>query len=161
MIAQTSARGHALLGEVAAARRDLPTAAELLLQASDPALTEPGWLYFYDSDWFVRQRGTIELQLGNYMLASELLSAGLAKISPSYRRDFAWTGGCLALAYAASGQSDAAAEVAAEVGEDAVRVSRYGLAKLHEAALVLDTVDPPKAATIREVGFGGLHQHRL
>jgi hypothetical protein len=150
MAAQTSARGHALLGDVDRARRDLDAAAGLLLQASDPAQTEPGWLYFYDNNWFTRQRGTIELQLGNYMLAADLLAAGLTSISASYRRDAAWVGGCLALAYAASGQSEAAVDVAVRLAPDAMAVSRYGLLKLQEATRVLDTADPPRATLIRE-----------
>ena len=150
MAAQTSARGHALLGDVDRARRDLDTAEGLLMQASDPAQTEPGWLYFYDNNWFTRQRGTIELQLGNYTLAADLLAAGLTSISPSYRRDAAWVGGCLAVAYAGSGQSEAAIDVAVRVAPDAVAVSRYGLLKLQEAARALDTVDPRRATVIRE-----------
>jgi hypothetical protein len=107
-------------------------------------------LYFYDSNWFTRQRGTIELQLGNYTLAADLLAAGLTSISPSYRRDAAWVGGCLAVAYAASGQSEAAVDVAVRVAPDAMAVSRYGFLKLQEAARALDTVDPRRASVIRE-----------
>lgn len=150
MAAQTAARGHALAGDAERARSNLEQAAELLVLSADSAHAGPAWLYFYDSNWFTRQRGTIELQLGNFSLAADLLTAGIGTTSPRYRRDHAWIGSCLALAYAASGQSEAAVSMAIEVAPDAIAVSKYGLEKLHEAAGALDSVDPRRALIIRE-----------
>ncbi|QDP95156.1 helix-turn-helix transcriptional regulator [Microlunatus elymi] len=151
MLRQTSARGFALAGDAETARAELERAGELLQLASDSAKAAPDWLYFYDEDWLLRQQGTIELQLGNFPVAVDLLSTGYERIKSTYPRDQAWIGSCLSLALAASGEVDGCVKVANEIADDAVALNRHAVEKLREASKIMSSHAPERADAVREL----------
>lgn len=151
MLRQTSARGHALAGNVSQARTELQRAGELLHKASDPANVDPDWLYFYSDDWLLRQRGTIELQLGKFDVAVELLVAGYERSNPDHVRDQAWIGSCLSLALAESGHTGESVKVASEIVEHAIALNQHAVEKLREAHGALRARDAKAADQIKEL----------
>lgn len=150
MAAQMGARGHALAGEAAAARALLDEAQALIERAARHPEDEPPWMYFYGEDWFRLQRGMAEAHLGNWQAAIELLSAGLAALPESYRRDRAWYGACLARACAAAGDADRAEAVALQFAADSVAVNSYARGELLNAARTLSRKGARQAKTIKE-----------
>lgn len=151
MLRQTAARGCALAGDKEGARAELDRASELLRSASDPGSADPDWLYFYNEDWLLRQRGTIELQLGNFAEAAELLGTGYQRIDPSYQRDQAWIGSCLSMALASTGEADESVRIATDVASNALELSRHAVANLREVHRVLKRRAPGAAANITEL----------
>jgi hypothetical protein len=104
MVAQMSARGHALDGEAGDTRRLLEEARELINRAGQHREDEPDWMYFYGETWLTIQRDMCELHLGAWDSAAALLAAGLGELPESYRRDRAWYGSQLARAYAGNAE---------------------------------------------------------
>ena len=151
MLRQTSARGFALAGDAEMARAELDRASELLQLASDPAKVDPDWLYFYNEDWLLRQRGTIELQLGNFPEAVDLLSTGYERIESTYPRDQAWIGSCLSLALAASGEVDGSVKIASEIADDAIALNRHAVEKLRETSKIISLHAPGRADAVSEL----------
>lgn len=151
MLRQTSARGFALAGDAESARSELERASELLQLGSDPAKVDPDWLYFYNEDWFLRQRGTIELQLGNFPGAVDLLSTGYERIDSGFPRDQAWIGSCLSVALAATGEANGSVEVASEIADNAVTLSRHAVEKLRDASKIMSSHAPGPADAVREL----------
>ena len=138
MAAQMAARGHALAGEAHSARALLGEAQALVTAAAGKPEDEPAWMYFYGEDWFRLQRGMAEAHLGNWSVAADLLSDGLAALPASYRRDRAWYGACLAHAYAMAGDAEQAESVALRFAGDVVALNDYARRQLLQAARSLD-----------------------
>ncbi|WP_370152264.1 XRE family transcriptional regulator [Streptacidiphilus sp. EB129] len=134
MATQMTGRGYALLGDSAHAYRHLDEAQQIIMSATDV----PPWLYFYGESWFAAQRGMAELHLGQWGRATENLSAGLAGLASSYRRDRAWYGSCLARAYAGAGEAGMALEQAMGIVDDAFKIGRpHTWEELHRTAALL------------------------
>jgi transcriptional regulator with XRE-family HTH domain len=137
MAAQMTARGHALAGEGDPAHSLLDQAQALIERAAEHPEDEPPWMYFYDENWFLLQRGMAELHLGNWRAAARLLTAGLAALPDSYRRDRAWYGACLAHAHAEAGDAEQAEAVAFRFAADITAVNSYARGELLTAARAL------------------------
>ncbi|MEU7020399.1 helix-turn-helix domain-containing protein [Streptomyces sp. NPDC046203] len=134
MALQMAGRGHALAGEATEAYRHLDEAQRLIAGAADA----PPWLYFYGESWFAAQRGMADVHLGEWDRAVENLRVGLSGFAPSYRRDRAWYGACLAHAYAGAGEPGAAYETARGIIQDAAEVGRpHAWHELHKVAALL------------------------
>ncbi|MEV6394100.1 helix-turn-helix domain-containing protein [Streptomyces sp. NPDC051907] len=134
MAVQMTGRGHALEGDADGAHRRLDEAQEIIAAASDA----PPWLYFYGERWFAAQRGMADLHLQEWSSAAESLVTGLAGFAPSFRRDRAWYGSCLAHAYAGAGEAEAALETSLGVIADASEIGRpHAWEELHRVAGVL------------------------
>ncbi|MEU3073208.1 XRE family transcriptional regulator [Streptomyces laurentii] len=134
MALQMAGRGHALEGDARAAYHRLDEAQRVITTAVDA----PPWLYFYGESWFSAQRGMADLHLNAWERAAENLRAGLAGFAPSYRRDRAWYGACLAHAYAGTGEPGAALTTALTVVGDAADVGRpHAWHELHKVAGLL------------------------
>jgi hypothetical protein len=144
------ARGHALAGEADAARALLDQAQALIARASERPEDEPAWMYFYDENWFRLQRGMAEAHLGNWQAAIDLVSAGLAALPESYRRDRAWYGACLASACANAGDAERSESVALRFAADSVAVNPYARGELLYAARTLDRKGARQGGTIRQ-----------
>jgi transcriptional regulator with XRE-family HTH domain len=134
MAAQMAARGHALAGDADRAHALLEQAQTLIERASNHPEDEPPWMYFYGENWFCLQRGMAELQLGNPHSAATLLSAGLAALPATYRRDRAWYGACFARAHAQAGDAEHAAAVALRFAADIAAINSYAHGELLQAA---------------------------
>jgi transcriptional regulator with XRE-family HTH domain len=150
MAAQMCGRGHALAGEANSARGLLDEAQVLVMRAADRPEDEPPWMYFYGEDWFRLQRGMAESHLGNWALAVDLLSAGLASLPESYHRDRAWYGACLAHACAMAGDAERAESVALRFASDIVALNSYAQDELLKAARSLDRRGARQGKTIKE-----------
>ncbi|NKY16266.1 helix-turn-helix domain-containing protein [Streptomyces somaliensis] len=134
MAVQMAGRGHALVGEADHAYRRLDEAQQIIATADDV----PPWLYFYGESWFTAQRGMADLHLEQWARAVGNLKVGLAGFAPAYRRDRAWYGACLARAYAAAGEAEAALETALGVIADASEIGRpHAWEELHRVAAAL------------------------
>lgn len=138
MAAQMGARGHALAGEANSARALLDEAQALIIRAAGHPEDEPPWMYFYGEDWFRLQRGMAEAHLGNWSVAVDLLTGGLAALPETYRRDRAWYGACLANACAMAGDAERAESVALRFAGDIVELNSYARDELLRAARSLD-----------------------
>lgn len=150
MAAQMAARGQAQMGQGQQARSLLGQAEELIRKAAEHPEAEPSWMYFYDEDWFLMQRGMAELELGDGHRAVPFLERGLAGLAGSYRRDRAWFGACLAHAHALAGEAEAATETALNVAPDAVAVNAYAVRDLHKVVGLLDRMRAPGARALQE-----------
>jgi hypothetical protein len=150
MAAQMAARGHALTGDVRPARTLLDEAEALIGEAADHADDEPAWMYFYDETWFRLQRGMIELHLGNWSRAIDLLTDGLSGLPDTYKRDRAWYGSCLAKAHAEAGDAAAAVQVSLPIAVDAIELNRHARKELTDIATVLAQRKSTHAATLHE-----------
>ncbi|MFI6505346.1 XRE family transcriptional regulator [Nonomuraea typhae] len=150
MATQMAARGHALAGDARPARTLLDEAEGLIRQAADHADDEPVWMYFYDETWFRLQRGMTELHLSNWPRAVELLTAGLDGLPPSYKRDRAWYGSCLAKAHAEAGDAATAVQVAVPFVADAVELNRHARKELVDVHALLTMRKAPQAVTLKE-----------
>ncbi|MFE4590582.1 XRE family transcriptional regulator [Streptomyces laurentii] len=134
MALQMAGRGHALEGDAQAAYHRLDEAQRVITDATDA----PPWLYFYGESWFSAQRGMADLHLREWERAAENLRVGLAGFAPSYRRDRAWYGACLAHAYAGAGEPGAALTTALAAVRDAADVGRpHAWHELHKVAALL------------------------
>ncbi|GLF93577.1 helix-turn-helix domain-containing protein [Streptomyces yaizuensis] len=134
MAVQMAGRGHALAGDAGAAYRRLDEAQQIIAAASDA----PPWLYFYGESWFAAQRGMADLHLEEWSDAAENLVTGLAGLAPSFRRDRAWYGSCLAHAYAGAGEAEAALATSLGVITHASEVGRpHAWDELHTVAGML------------------------
>ncbi|MCS0635120.1 helix-turn-helix domain-containing protein [Streptomyces sp. LP05-1] len=134
MAVQMAGRGHALEGNSADAYRRLDEAQQIIAAASDT----PPWLYFYGESWFAAQRGMADLHLKEWSSATENLLTGLAGFAPSFRRDRAWYGSCLAHAYAGAGEAEAALDASLSVITDASEIGRpHAWEELHRVAGML------------------------
>ncbi|MFC5820255.1 helix-turn-helix domain-containing protein [Nonomuraea harbinensis] len=150
MAAQMAARGHAQMGDANAARTMLGQAEDLIRHAVERPEDEPPWMYFYDEDWFLMQRGMAELELGDGRRATDYLQRGLSSLPKSYRRDRAWYGACLARAHILQGDAEAATAIAKEVVLDAVAVNTYAVTELRHAAHDLTKVGASGAKAIED-----------
>jgi len=150
MATQMGARGHALAGEANQARALLDKAEALIGRAAERPEDEPPWMYFYGDEWFRLQRGMAEAHLGNWRVAAELLTSGLAALPESYRRDRAWYGACLASACAMAGDAERAESVAVRFVGDIVELNTYARGELLQAARTLDRRGARQGKTIRE-----------
>ncbi len=155
MAAQMGARGHALAGEATPARALLDEAHALIVRAAERAEDEPPWMYFYGEDWFRLQRGMAEAHLGNWGVAAELLSDGLAALPESYRRDRAWYGACLANACAKAGDAERAETVALRFAADSIAVNSHARGELLQAARTLDRRGARQGKSIKEALAAG------
>ncbi|MFF3731884.1 helix-turn-helix domain-containing protein [Streptomyces sp. NPDC002476] len=134
MAVQMAGRGHALEGDADDAYRRLDEAQQIIAAATDA----PPSLYFYGESWFAAQRGMADLHLKEWSSAAENLVTGLAGFAPSFRRDRAWYGSCLAHAYAGAGEAEAALETSLSVINDASEIGRpHAWEELHRVAGVL------------------------
>ncbi|MFE5677334.1 helix-turn-helix domain-containing protein [Streptomyces erythrochromogenes] len=134
MAVQMAGRGHALVGEGDEAYRRLDEAQRIIAAATDA----PPWLYFYGESWFSAQRGMADLHLSRWRSAVENLTRGLAGLDPSYRRDRAWYGACLAHAHAGFGEAEAALTTALAAVPDAAELGRpHAWGELHIVAGLL------------------------
>ncbi|MFC5800505.1 helix-turn-helix domain-containing protein [Streptomyces formicae] len=134
MAVQMAGRGHALDGEDTKAYRKLDEAQRIITGATDA----PPWLYFYGESWFAAQRGMADLHLKNWTGAAGNLTVGLGGFAPSFRRDRAWYGSCLAHAYAGAGEAEAALTTALAAVPDAAEVGRpHAWRELHKVAGML------------------------
>ncbi|WP_214411365.1 hypothetical protein [Sphaerisporangium fuscum] len=129
--AQQEARGHALTGDGEATDRKLDEALELAQAAGEHPEEEPPWIYFYDSDYLLMQRGLAYRLLGRHSAAIELIQQGLAALPVEVRRS-EWAAQYLlhsAEAHAAMADITQARAVAADVAEiaratDSTRLQR-------------------------------------
>ncbi|WP_113699138.1 helix-turn-helix transcriptional regulator [Nonomuraea lactucae] len=158
MATQMAARGHALAGEARTARTLLDEAEALIRQATDHADDEPAWMYFYDETWFRLQRGMTELHLSNWPKAVDLLTAGLASLPESYKRDRAWYGSCLAKAHAKAGDDAAALQVSLPIVADAVELNRHARNELIDVKKLLEERKSSHTDTLRDALTGA---HRV
>ncbi|MFG2616215.1 helix-turn-helix domain-containing protein [Streptomyces sp. NPDC048507] len=134
MAVQMAGRGHALAGDGDEAYRRLDEAQMIISNATDA----PPWLYFYGEFWFAAQRGMADLHLKDWSSAAEHLTLGLAGFAPTYRRDRAWYGSCLAHAYAGAGEAEAALTTALGVIRDASEIGRpHAWGELHKVGALL------------------------
>ncbi|RSS60794.1 XRE family transcriptional regulator [Streptomyces sp. WAC07061] len=134
MAVQMAGRGYALEGERDEAYSRLDEAQRIIAGAVDA----PPWLYFYGESWFAAQRGMADLHLKDWDGAVGNLTSGLAGFAPSFRRDRAWYGSCLAHAYAGAGEAEAALTEALGVIHDASDVGRpHAWAELHKVGAIL------------------------
>ncbi|MER5970524.1 helix-turn-helix transcriptional regulator [Streptomyces sp. NPDC002055] len=134
MAVQMAGRGHALEGNADDAYRRLDEAQQIIAAASDA----PPWLYFYGESWFAAQRGMADLHLKEWSSAAEHLVTGLAGFAPSFRRDRAWYGACLAHAYAGAGEAEVALATSLSVLTDASEIGRpHAWEELHRVAGML------------------------
>lgn len=150
MATQMAARGHALAGEARPARTLLDEAEALIRRAAEHADDEPAWMYFYDETWFRLQRGMTELHLSNWPKAVDLLTAGLASLPASYKRDRAWYGSCLAKAHAKTGDARASLAVGLPIVGDAVKLNRHAHKELVNVQVLLRERRSPHAETLAE-----------
>lgn len=153
MAAQMTARGHALAGEAGPAHALLDEAQALIGRAAGRPEDEPPWMYFYGENWFRLQRGMAELHLGNWAAAADLLSAGLAALPESYRRDGAWYAACLAHALAEAGDAEQAHAIVLHHAAGA-EVNDYARGEFVTAAQVLTAKGARQAQAIRDVLTG-------
>ncbi|MCP9957882.1 helix-turn-helix domain-containing protein [Streptomyces sudanensis] len=145
MAVQMVGRGHALEGDADEAYRRLDEAEQIIANALDA----PPWLYFYGEPWFTAQRGMADLHLREWSSAVENLLMGLTGFAPSFRRDRAWYGACLAHAYAGAGEAEAALETALSVITDASEIGRpHAWGELHKVAGVLMRRRAPEGRTL-------------
>ncbi|WP_149181435.1 helix-turn-helix domain-containing protein [Streptomyces sp. TRM49041] len=134
MAVQMAGRGHALEGDAGDAYRRLDEAQQIIAAASDA----PPWLYFYGESWFAAQRGMADLHLKEWSRSAENLLNGLEGFAPSFRRDRAWYGSCLAHAYAGAGEAEAALKTSLRVIADASEIGRpHAWGELHRVAGML------------------------
>ncbi|MFB9626450.1 XRE family transcriptional regulator [Nonomuraea helvata] len=150
MAIQMAARGYALAGEARPARTLLDEAEALIRQAAEHADDEPAWMYFYDETWFRLQRGMTELYLSNWPKAIDMLTAGLASLPESYKRDRAWYGSCLARAHAQAGDAETALEVSLPIVADAITLNRHAHKELVDVAALLTQHTSRQAAALRD-----------
>ncbi|NUW46511.1 XRE family transcriptional regulator [Nonomuraea rhodomycinica] len=150
MATQMAARGHALAGEACPARTLLDETEALIRRAAEHADGEPAWMYFYDETWFRLQRGMTELQLSNWPKATDLLTAGLASLPTSYRRDRAWYGSCLVRAYAEAGDARTALDVGLPIVDDAVKLNRHAHKELVDVRTLLRSRRSAHVETVAE-----------
>ncbi|WP_344584947.1 XRE family transcriptional regulator [Nonomuraea roseoviolacea] len=150
MATQMAARGYALAGEARPARTLLDEAEALIRRAAEHADDEPAWMYFYDETWFRLQRGMTELHLSNWPKAMDLLTAGLASLPASYKRDRAWYGSCLARAHAEAGDARAALDVGLPIVDDAVKLNRHAHKELVDVRALLRSRRSAHAETLAE-----------
>ncbi|WP_206641333.1 XRE family transcriptional regulator [Nonomuraea polychroma] len=148
MATQMAARGHALAGEARPARTLLDEAEALIRRAAEHADDEPAWMYFYDETWFRLQRGMTELHLSNWPKAADLLTAGLASLPASYKRDRAWYGSCLAKAHAQAGDVETALQVSLPIVADAITLNRHAHKELIDVAALLTRHPSRQAAAL-------------
>ncbi|MGA5000922.1 helix-turn-helix domain-containing protein [Streptomyces arboris] len=145
MAVQMAGRGHALEGDADDAYRRLDEAQQIIATASDA----PPWLYFYGESWFAAQRGMADLHLKEWSSAAVNLVIGLAAFAPSFRRDRAWYGSCLAHAYAGSGEAEAALETSLSVITDASEIGRpHAWQELHRVAGMLMRRGAPEGRSL-------------
>lgn len=151
MAAQMEARGHALAGEASPAHALLGEAQELLRRAAESPENEPPWMYFYGENWLRLQRGMCEAHLGNWASAADLLTAGLAALPESYRRDRAWYGACLTHAWAEAGEAERAESAALRFAADISAVNSYARGELRHAGRALSRRGARQGKTIAEI----------
>ncbi len=134
MAIQMAGRGRALEGDAEGAYRNLDEAQKIIADARDA----PPWLYFYGESWISAQRGMADVHLRNWPSAIENLMAGLAGFAPTFRRDRAWYGACLAHAYGGAGEAEAALDTALAIINDASEIGRpHAWGELHTVAAML------------------------
>lgn len=76
-----AAQGYAALGEQDKARRLLDTAAELAEKAGEP----PPPIYWYSRPFFRLNIGVVQVGIGEYRDAADMLGSGLAEMPPDQR----------------------------------------------------------------------------
>ncbi|WP_202638647.1 helix-turn-helix transcriptional regulator [Bailinhaonella thermotolerans] len=110
LAAQQEARGHAMAGDAEAVERKLDEAADLVARAAADPEEEPAWIYFFNPDYLVMQRGLAYRLLGRHDRAAASLSVGLAQMPPEVRASewIAFYTCRLADSYARLGERDAA-----------------------------------------------------
>jgi transcriptional regulator with XRE-family HTH domain len=147
MAVQMAGRGHALAGEADDAHRRLDEAQRIIASATDA----PPWLYFYGETWFAAQRGMADLHVRSWTSAAEHLVRGLAGFAPSFRRDRAWYGSCLAHAYAGAREPEAALGAALAIVREAAEVGRpHSWRELHKVAGMLLRQRAPEGRALYE-----------
>jgi hypothetical protein len=130
LAAQQEARGHALSGDGRQADRKLDEAGALVCRAAVHPEDEPPWVYFFNPDYLVMQRGLAWLYLGRYAQAAGLLAAGLAAM-PAEVRESEWVAeylARLATAHAHAGNPEQACAAAAEAASIARQTGSVRLA---------------------------------
>ena len=109
---QQQARAYALLGDGPACDSRFDEAEDLSRRAAERPDELPPWLYFYDPDFLLLQRGLAQHYLGCHELAVDLLAAGLDRLPAEYRRSdwIGWYVLQLAAAHADAGDPDSAVD---------------------------------------------------
>jgi tetratricopeptide (TPR) repeat protein len=126
---QQEARGLALIGDDAGVDAKLAEAEELTVEAAAHCDDEPPWMYFFDPDFLMAQRGLAQQLLRRHDRAVELLAEGLDRLSPEIRSAdwIGWYVVQLAAAYAASGERDEAVSALEEARRIADRAASVRL----------------------------------
>lgn len=150
MAAQMEARGLAILKDADGTDRKVEEAERLLERASQHWEDEPPWLYFYEGPWMRLQVGALQLDLGRYARAVELLTAALSELDPAYVRDAAWYRAILARAELEAGDAERAVSTALAVLPDAKATNAFALDHIRH------TVRKMERRTTKTVGMSEL-----
>lgn len=149
---QQEARGLALAGDGDASDRRLDEAAEFVARTTASPDDRPPWVYFFNPDYLVLQRGLAYRYLGRYARAVDLLTGGLEAM-PAEVRQTEWVGSYvlqLAATHADAGDNAAAQLVLAEVEQIAqVMGSTRLLAELVRLRLRLSGRGPDATRSCR------------